>query len=192
MSKERRYLSNELRAKRNATGGGTIAGYAAKFNVVSEDLGGFREVLLPGCFDLEANADVLCNREHNDCDPLGRTTSGTLRISADDTGLAFECDVADTTLGRDTLTLVERRDVESCSFAFEAIDEEWGVAADDLPLRKIKRCALYDVAIVTHPAYPETEVALRSLSKSRAVRSVSNVVAARLALAERILILRLA
>lgn len=172
MEKERRYLKTknltELRAKRNEGGGGTIEGYAAKYNVISEDLGGFREVLLPGCFDLENSPDIVCNREHNDDDPLGRTISGTLEVTADDVGLAFNCNVADTSLGRDTLVLIGRGDLQDCSFAFcvpeDESGEEWDETDDGTPLRKIKKCVLFDVACVMHPAYPQTEVALRSLS----------------------------
>lgn len=185
MKKEHRFQKTELRAQRNDAGG-TIAGYAAKYGVVSEDLGGFREILMPGCFDLDTNPDVVCNREHNDDDPLGRTTSGTLKLWSDEVGLAFECQVAPTTLGRDTLALVERKDINGCSFAFEVVDETWATADDGTPLRQVKRCVVYDVAAVVHPAYPETELAMRSAIAARAPQTLRNRNRrARLKLAER-------
>jgi HK97 family phage prohead protease len=183
MDKERRYLKTELRATRDDSGA-TIEGYAAKYNVISEDLGGFREVLLPGCFELYE--DIVCNREHNDDDPLGRTISGTLKVETDDIGLVFRCSAPNTTLGRDTVELISRGDINSCSFAFiveNEDDEEWGETEDGQPLRSIKRCTVYDVACVTHPAYPQTELALRSLNKALAskqsIRSKTNLLVAR-------------
>lgn len=186
--KERRFLNVELRATRADEGSGnagTISGYAAKFGVVSEDLGGFREVLLPGCFDVSASPDVVCNYEHDDCRMLGRTSSGTLKLSTDDTGLAFECSAPDTTLGRDVCELIRRGDLRSNSFAFEVAEdgEEWATADDGLPLRKISRCILYDVSVVIHPAYPETELAIRSLEKSKAAPPRLDLYRARLKLA---------
>ena len=182
--KERRRNVTELRAKRSDAGG-VITGYAAKYGVISEDLGGFREVLMPGCFDLEASTDIVFNREHNDADPLARTTSGTLQVTADDVGLAFEANVANTTLGRDTLELVERRDVQACSFAFTVEEEEFGESEDGLPLRKVIRCIVYDVAAVVHPAYPETELALRSAIAARGRKTFNRSALARLQLADR-------
>ena len=185
-SKERRYLTQELRAKRS-TGGATIEGYAAKFGIVSEDLGGFREVLLPGCFDLAGSPDVICNYEHDDCAILGRTSSGTLKIAADEVGLRFECAAPPTALGNDVCALIERGDLKGNSFAFEVSEggEEWGKADDGLPLRKITRCLLYDVAVVVHPAYADTELALRSLAQAQTPPTPRNVnCGARLRLAE--------
>lgn len=167
MQKERRFLTGELRAKRG-DGGNKIGGYAAKYNVISEDLGGFREVLLPGCFDLDNSPDIVCNFDHDDCRILGRSTSGTLRVSADDVGLAFECDTPNTTLGNDIVELIARGDIASNSFAFTVEEEEWDEMEDGTPLRKIKRCVVWDTAVVIHPAYPETELALRSLEAARA------------------------
>lgn len=195
-SRERRYLKNELRASRRANGERIITGYAAKYGVISEDLGGFREVLVPGCFDLEASTDVVCNYDHDDCRMLGRTTSGTLQISADETGLLFECRAPNTSLGNDICELIERGDIAANSFAFVISDggEEWAETEDGLPLRRITRCVIFDVSVVVHPAYPETELALRSLHALRDERkqppptpaTVPVITRCRMALAERL------
>lgn len=193
MAHERRYLKQnetQLRATRGEGGGNTICGYAAKFGVESEELYderrgvAFREVLLPGCFDLEANKDVVCNFDHDDNKILGRTTSGTLTLSADETGLYFECRAPNTTLGNDLVELIGRGDINANSFAFDIPDggEEWGETADGTPLRKITRCILYDVSCVIHPAYPETELALRHFKPKP--RPTDHNRAARLRLAE--------
>src|SRR3972149_2272748 len=78
-----------------------LVGYAAVFNSRSEDLGGFREIIMPGAFDRR----------------LGRTASKTTRLEVDEKGLRAEIDVPDTQDGRDTLTLVQRGDLSQMSFA---------------------------------------------------------------------------
>ena len=188
-TRERRVLPAEFRATRAAGATGTtIVGYAAKYNVVSEDLGGFREILLPGCFDLANSLDIICNVDHDDRKMLGRTTSGTLTVETDSIGLKFRCLVPDTTVGRDVCEQLRPRgnkkigDLSGCSFAFDTQpdSDEWDLL-DNTPLRKVVRGALvFDVALVTHPAYPNTEVALRSLAAHRLAHARR-----RLALAER-------
>ena len=165
MNKELRYIRADLRADTDTR---TIFGYAAKYNVISNDLGGFREVLLPGCFDLENSPDIICNREHDDVKMLGRTISGTLEVGTDDIGMWFRATPPDTTDGRDAVVLIARGDLQDCSFCFytseDGSDEEWSVDEDG-PIRRVKHATVGDVSIVAHPAYPNTEVALRSLAR---------------------------
>src|SRR5215472_5921150 len=120
---EKRFLATEVRAisKGNKR---TIAGYAARYCVLSGDLGGFRERIASGAFKriLATNPDVVCLFNHSDSAVLGRTTAGTLRLSEDTRGLKFECDLPDTTFGRDTYESVKRGDLNGCSFAFMVDD----------------------------------------------------------------------
>lgn len=151
----------EIRRESRATGGAVIAGYAAVFNVLSDDLGGFREVIAPGAFrDTIAVADIRALVNHDPNLILGRTASGTLRLVEDDKGLAFEVDLPDTQVARDLTASVERRDISQMSFSFERLDDEWERGTPDI--RTLKKVTLFDVALVTFPAYPQTEVALRS------------------------------
>ena len=90
-----------------------IRGMAAVYNKPSRDLGGFREVILPGAFDhiLERKykkMDVVALWNHDANQLLGRTSSGTLRLSSDERGLKYELDPPATTLARDLMTLVRR------------------------------------------------------------------------------------
>ena len=180
---EKRFLATEVRAKKNG-GKCTITGYAARYNLLSGDLGGFRERIASGAFKriLTTNPDVVCLFNHSDNTVLGRTSAGTLRLSEDSRGLKFECDLPDTTAGRDTYESVQRGDLNGCSFAFmvddarmceykeEEIDEEEGgmrgmvKRASRAIIRTIRDFAnLIDVSVVTHPAYPQTSVAARNL-----------------------------
>jgi len=190
---EKRFLATEVRAMLKGSKR-TIAGYAARYGVLSGDLGGFRERIEPGAFKriLATSPDVVCLFNHQDNCVLGRTTSGTLRLREDSNGLAFECDLPDTQAGRDTYASVQRGDLNGCSFAFMVNDqqmcsyreEEIDEDEDDESIRsKVKRTLraivrtirdfanLIDVSVVTHPAYPQTSVGARYLLVGAEVRS---------------------
>lgn len=152
-------------------------GYAARFNSLSEVLGGntgrFREMLAPGCFDnalsragLGAGGGVLALFNHSNDHVLGRSTSGTLRLASDEEGLGVEIDPPDTQLGRDLGVLVSRGDITGMSFAFSISPkgESFHKDADGMTVRTVSQVdALYDVSIVTVPAYSASSVSLRSL-----------------------------
>jgi Escherichia/Staphylococcus phage prohead protease len=147
---------------------GTIIGYAAVYGSISEDLGGWREMLMPGAFTdvLATNPDVRMPFLDHEGLPVGRTTAGTLRLSEDKTGLALEVDVPDTERGRELILAVQRGDVNQCSFRFIILpeDREWVYPDDELPLRQVNRIdELWDVCLVTFPAYSATTAGVRSL-----------------------------
>ncbi len=105
--------AHELRIQATEKGK-RISGYAAVYNSPSCDLGGFTEVIAPGAFDrcLGTNPDVACLHEHDRRQGLlGRTTSGTLRLSSDSLGLRFETDLPNTTLGNDVAESISRRSI---------------------------------------------------------------------------------
>lgn len=150
-----------------------LVGYGAVFNSESEDLGNFREKIMPGAFDraLRENQEVLCRAEHDSGLLLGRRSNGTLRLSVDATGLRYEVDVPDTQAGRDTVTLTRRGDLCRSSFAFRIPDREgaetWTRAADGAALRELHDLDLVDVAPVADPAYRATTVSARALEQAR-------------------------
>ncbi len=146
-----------------------IAGYAAKFGKWSEDLGGFREKIRIGAFDDVLADDVRALKNHDPNLLLGRTKSGTLRLTANKTGLRFEVDTPDTNVGRDTVEEIRRGDISGCSFGFIVDVDEWRYLQDDTVERTIISFRkLFDVGPVTYPAYPDTSVAARSLEKCKA------------------------
>jgi HK97 family phage prohead protease len=102
-------------------GGKTLVGYAAMFDSLSEDLGGFREIIRKGAFDatLASKPDVSARIQHaGGLNTIGRTTNGTLRLGVDKKGLKYEVDLPDTTAARDIHALVKRGDINKSSFAF--------------------------------------------------------------------------
>jgi HK97 family phage prohead protease len=149
-----------------------FSGYAARFNSLSENLGGFREMLAPGCFDnaltragLGAGGGVLALFNHSNDYVLGRSTSGTLRLGSDDQGLHFEIDPPDTQLGRDLQVLVQRGDISGASFAFtvDPKGESYHKDSDGNNVRTVSQVSgLYDVSIVSVPAYSASSVSMRS------------------------------
>lgn len=163
---ERRAL-RELRMLDAAPGSpGRLAGYAAVFGRMSLDLGGFREQLAPGTFarSLAGGADVRALVEHDPARILGRSVAGTLRLSEDAHGLSVEIDLPDTAVGRDVSESVRRGDLDAMSFGFRTVRDEW--AADEAgPIRTVIEADVFDVSVVAYPAYPQTEVALRSLAR---------------------------
>src|ERR1700733_14697121 len=164
--KEYRFNSaKELRVQTDASGKRTLSGYAATFHPRSYDLGGFVEQIAPGAFtrSLKGNADVMALSEHNaQKGILGRTKSGTLRLSEDSVGLRFDCDLPNTSLGNDIAESVGRGDLDSCSFGFVKQADGWERNGKDV-VRTLKDVDLFDVSVVGNPAYPATSVQLRSL-----------------------------
>jgi HK97 family phage prohead protease len=94
---------------------------------------------------------------------LGRTKSKTLRLSADVTGLRYEIDLPNTTLGRDVGELVARGDVTGSSFAFSvrANGDNVTRTKEGIYVRSINAVDLFDVSPVTVPAYDGTSVQAR-------------------------------
>lgn len=151
----------------------TITGYAAKFDTWSEPIyGWFVEKIARGAFEKTDMSDVIMVFNHDISGVLARTTSGTLKLSVDETGLRFEFEAPDTTLGNDMLELVKRGDISKCSFKFVVETDEWRYADDNNKLeydeRTVKAIArLYDVSLVTYPAYKDTEASVREHLEQR-------------------------
>jgi uncharacterized protein len=143
-----------------------LEGYAALFNSMSEDLGGFVEVIRPGAFRraLAGKPDVMALYEHDTRHILGRTKADTLKLAEDAKGLHFEIDVPDTSTGRDLLVSVGRGDIRGASFAFTAREDVWTQGNSGL-IRELIDVDLLDVTVTATPAYSDTEVARRALAK---------------------------
>jgi len=155
-----------------------VSGYAAVFNQEADIGGYFREKIEPGAFtDAIGRDDVVFLINHEGL-PLARTRSGTLTLTQDDTGLHMET-VLDAT-DPDVLSIVgkmKRGDLDKMSFAFMPEVQEWDESGD-VPIRTIKKASLYDVSIVTTPAYDGTSIGLRCLEGHRKAVKAKNFSAA--------------
>jgi uncharacterized protein len=170
----RNFTATELRAVSDDNGVRHITGYAAVFNSLSEDLGGFREKIAPGAFARAVKEDdVRALWNHNSDNVLGRTKSGTLRLSEDNHGLKIECDPPDAQWVRDLIASIERGDVDQMSFGFvvrrypDGSRGSMWVEENGEDIRILTDVELFDVSPVTFPAYPDTEVGLRSLAEHK-------------------------
>ena len=163
----------------------TIEGTPIVFGVRSKNLTPWSdtrevyEVLEPGCItnDLLQRSDVILNLNHSNMVPdvLGRCRNGkgTLSLELRENKVGCRCDLPRTNNANDALELMRRGDITGMSFAFEDDwqDSENGVSYErtaetvngkEVWLRHVKRITgLYDVAIVTHPAYEQTSVGTR-------------------------------
>jgi len=171
MQLEVRHLTADLTELelRETDGKKKISGYAARFGVLSENLGGFREKIRAGAFTRSINdaADVIANLDHSTRaqDLLGRTSTGTLTLKPNQKGLWFEVDPPDTQAARDVQAILSRPNELKMSFAFVVPEggDRWE-QIDGLTVRELVDVDLHDIAIVVRPAYQQTEVALRSMN----------------------------
>jgi len=160
--------ADELVVETRSDGRAAIVGYAAVYNRLSLDLGGFREEILPGAFDRilsKRGKDVVALFNHDSNIVLGRSSSGTLELSSDEKGLKYV--VTPPVSRADVLELIQRRDVRGSSFAFtvDPKNESFRTGEDGKAIRQIREVSgLYDVGPVLNPAYPSTSasVAMRS------------------------------
>lgn len=156
-----------------------IEGYAAVFNQDADIAGMFVERIAPGAFASAVGRDDVVLLVNHDDLPLARTRSGTLMLREDAQGLhvAATLDGTDPDVQR-VYPKMKRGDLDKMSFAFRAVRQEWDESANP-PRRTILEAELYDVSIVTTPAYEGTSVALRSLDARRRQKNF-NAAAARI------------
>ena len=164
----------ELRA---TTEGLRLDGYAAVFGMSSLPMrfaginGGrpFREIIEPGAFaeSLAGEPDVSLRFQHDmNSLPLGRTRSGTLRLSEDTRGLRAEADLPDSSWGNDIATSIRRGDIAGMSFRFAKVADKWGRENGE-HVRRLQKVHLGpEVSLTDYPAYPDTAAAVRFLAES--------------------------
>jgi hypothetical protein len=166
MMKETRTITMAVRAeKRSDDETPKLVGYAARFDDVTNISGLFDEVIRRGAFadSIKDKDDVRALHNHDENQILGRTTSGTLKLEEDDTGLKVEIDPPDTQQARDLMVLIERGDISQMSFGFSVTEEKWNSnKEDERELRELLAVRLFDVSTVTFPAYKSTSIGIRS------------------------------
>lgn len=163
MKLEQRFYPFEIRASEGEKP--VISGTGVVYNQLSVVIWGmFREQISPGAFtESIARRDVRSLWNHNTDYPLGRVGNGTLRLSEDDTGIQFENNPPATSWGQDALESIRRGDVTQTSFGFVALEDDWSIDNNEQLIRTIRKGELWEISPVVFPAYPQTEVGVRSL-----------------------------
>lgn len=138
-----------------------ISGYFAVFNSEYEMWPGAVESIADTAFDGALADDIRCLIDHETRLVLGRNKAGTLTLKVDARGLWGEVKINPN--DQDAVNLyerVKRGDVDQCSFGFDILDEEFEDRGDSVKWT-IKKVKLYEVSVVTFPAYEETSVSAR-------------------------------
>lgn len=138
-----------------------ISGYFAVFNSNYEIWPGATESIDSNAFDNALSDDIRCLIDHETRLVLGRNKAGTLSLKPDSRGLWGDVEINPN--DQDAMNLyerVKRGDVDQCSFGFDILDEEFVDNGDSVHWI-IKSVKLYEVSIVTFPAYTDTSVSAR-------------------------------
>jgi HK97 family phage prohead protease len=171
---EKRFNPSTVTIEKREDGTPTISGYASVF--YDETRAGTEYELRPGvvervdrrAFDraIKNGADVRALFNHDPNHLLGRSKSGTLRLSVDSVGLRYEIDPPDTQAGRDIMASIQRGDLTGSSFSFGVADGGQRIERDDkrgVTLRVLNDLDLFDVGPVTYPAYEGATVGMRAI-----------------------------
>ena len=142
-----------------------LSGYAIVFNVLSEPIFGlFKERVMPEALEKTLKEDdQLCLWGHDSMYVLGRKSANTLDLRVDDKGLYFEVTPPNTNWARDLVESVHRGDINQMSFGFKVFDERWiqdkeTIKEHGMPIREILGIKLYEISIVSFPAYSQSSV----------------------------------
>jgi HK97 family phage prohead protease len=161
-SKEPEIRTNSVDFEVRAEGDGmTFTGYASVFNSPSEDLGGFVEYVAPGAFkrSLQSRNEVKLLWNHDSGEPLASLRGGTMQLFEDERGLKVTAQLPNTTRGRDIAELLRTKVIDSMSFGFNVIKDSW---SRDGQTRTLESVRLFEVSVVSFPAYEATVAQVRS------------------------------
>ena len=146
-----------------------LQGYAIVFDKLSENLGYFKEIIRRGALDDTDMSNVVLDINHDFDKILARNNTnngiGSLTLTVDDKGLYFDAIPTDTSYARDLLGNMEAGIINKCSFMFtldysddSSREWDWDTTGErGYDIRRINKIqSIYDVSIVTNPAYEDT------------------------------------
>ncbi|MDS9998620.1 HK97 family phage prohead protease [Bacillus atrophaeus] len=187
-NKEIRQLTTPIEIRSDGEGQSEyVEGYALKFEKWSERLGWFKEIISRNALDSTNMSNVIALFNHQQDFPLARNTvsgdTGRLELETDGIGLKFRFKPSDTSYARDLMENIRSGVINQCSFAFsldygDADADEWRINEDeDIYERRINKIQrIFDISLVTTPAYSDTEavVGTRSLEKVEQLKESRN------------------
>lgn len=157
----------------------TIEGYGIVFNSLSQDLGGFQEVILPEAVEgVLEQSDIFARLDHNkNRGVLARSMKGkgSMKLAVDSKGVKYSFEAPKFDLGDEVLEGVRRGDIRGSSFSFKVSDgQKWEKRSDGAYVRTITKFdVISDMSPVYTGAYPDASLALRSLDEFRAMEAAS-------------------
>lgn len=162
-----------------------IEGYFILYEVETELYPGCLEIISRGaCDESVAKNDVRALWNHNTQFVIGRKKALTLEIKCDEKGVWARIKLPNTSYARDLYELVKRGDVDQCSFGFDIEIEDYEILANDNIRWRIAKADVWEVSIVTFPAYENTSVEARKkdfeLIKKRSIESKKAILQKRL------------
>lgn len=139
-----------------------IEGYFALYENEAEIYEGVYEIISRGAFAETLNKDIRALWNHDTMKILGRSGNGTLELKEDEKGLFARFKIPNTSYADDLLELVKNGYVNQASFGFYIVDEQLEELASGAIRWRINKIDLFEVSVVTFPAYENTSVSARS------------------------------
>lgn len=165
ISNDRQYRSFALKRSENEEEK-IVEGYALTFEnetiLYSFDGVDYKEIIDRNALDGVDLSDVVLNIDHTG-KPLARTKNNTLSLVIDDIGLKVRAKLGGTEAGRQAYEEVKGEYFDKMSFAFNMKFDEQEYNENTHTMRIKKIAKIYDVSIVTFPAYEQTSVSARNL-----------------------------
>ena len=160
---------NNFNILENTSEGLVVSGYVNETGKQSHLLGQrkkFREVIKKGAFAraLSKGNDIHFLAEHDANKILASTRNNSLKLVEDDKGLLMTAEISDTSYGRDYHTLIKDGILRNMSFGFSVDKDKWRKLNDGTYTRDISDLTLYEVSVVTNPAYPQSSISARGLN----------------------------
>ena len=153
----------QTRDSNNETDEMKITGYFVVFNTETEIYDGMYEEISDKAFKDIDLTDIRALADHDTAKVLGRTKSKTLSLSVDEKGLFGEITInPDDSEAVNLYQRVKRGDIDQCSFGFSILDETMDTREDGSVKWTITEIELFEVSVVTFPAYADTAVEARS------------------------------
>lgn len=136
-----------------------LEGYAVVFE--SPATHGFTEIIDKRALDNTDLSDVALRYNHKDnVLILARTRNNSLTLMPDNKGLYIRAKLINTSTNNDIYAMVKSGLLEKMSFSFTIGKDEWDYEKNERRILSIDK--IFDVSIVDHPFYDDTEVFARS------------------------------
>lgn len=132
----------------------------------------FKETMQSGVFKraLQKNQSVPLLLEHDWDKQVAHTNDGTLELREDSIGLRFDAVVSE-----DTYKEIEKKGITSCSFGFKINEQQKEPVNTKLEKRYVTNIDLFEVSLVSNPAYVGSLVEKRALEDALKEEEVEEV-----------------